>query len=145
MAIRFTWTKHRLVNQQINLLLFCCLFMLLVHVAATNAAGNMRSEVVIPSGVEMFPHFLREAGYYCVNKSKEDYNYFKPANAPWDESSGTAHYRNRKDGQPFFVVFNYKGTHESKIRKRPHKQVIDPATVHLARSPESAPRLGSVP
>ena len=100
--------------------------------AAANAAGNMRSEVLMPPGVEMFPHFLREAGYYCTNKSKEDYNYFKPDNAPWDDSSGKAHYRNRKDGQPFFAVFNYTGTHESKIRKRPHKQVIDPTTVHLA-------------
>ena len=100
--------------------------------AAANAAGNMRSETMLPKGVEMFPHYLREAGYYCTNKSKEDYNYFKPDNAPWDESSGKAHYRNRKDGQPFFAVFNYTATHESKIRKRPHKQVIDPASVHLA-------------
>lgn len=99
--------------------------------AAANAAGNMRSEVHLPSGVDMFPHLLREAGYYCTNNSKEDYNYFKPRNAPWDESSKRAHYRNRKEGQPFFSVFNFNGTHESKIRKRPHKQVIDPATVHL--------------
>ena len=99
--------------------------------AAANAAGNMRSEVHLPSGVEMFPHLLREAGYYCTNSSKEDYNYFKPKNAPWNESSKKAHYRNREEGQPFFAVFNYKGTHEGNIRKRPHKQVIDPATVHL--------------
>ena len=101
--------------------------------AAANASGNMRSETYMPKGVEMFPHYLREAGYYCVNKSKEDYNYFKTEAKPWDESSGKAHYRNRKDGQPFFAVFNYTGTHESKIRKRPHKQVIDPATVHLTK------------
>lgn len=101
--------------------------------AAANAAGNMRSETHLPDGVDMFPHFLRDAGYYCTNRSKEDYNYRKPKNDPWDESSKKAHYKNRKEGQPFFAVFNYTGTHESKIRKRPHKQVIDPASVHLTK------------
>ncbi len=99
--------------------------------ACSNAAGNMRSETALPAGVEMFPHFLRQAGYYCTNNSKEDYNYFMPANEPWDESSNTAHYRTRKDGQPFFAVFNYTGTHESKIRKRPHTPVIDPDSIKL--------------
>ena len=99
--------------------------------AACNGAGNMRSEVFIPPDVEMFPHFLKEAGYYCTNNSKEDYNYIKPKNAPWNKSSKKAHYRNREEGQPFFAVFNYTGTHESKIRKRPHEQVIDPASVRL--------------
>ena len=59
--------------------------------AAANAAGNMRSETHLPSGVEMFPLFLKEAGYYCTNNSKQDYNYFKPKNAPWNESSKKAH------------------------------------------------------
>ncbi|MFT5302191.1 MAG: arylsulfatase A-like enzyme, partial [Mariniblastus sp.] len=99
--------------------------------AACNAAGYMRSESVMPNGVEMFPHFLREQGYYCTNTSKEDYNYKRPANEPWDESSRKAHYRNREKGQPFFAVFNYTGTHESKIRQRPHVPVIDPASVTL--------------
>lgn len=101
--------------------------------AAANAAGNMRSETHMPDGIEMFPHYMRDAGYYCVNKTKEDYNYFKRAPKPWDDSSKKAHYKNRKEGQPFFAVFNYTGTHESKIRKRPHKQIIDPSTVHLAK------------
>ena len=101
--------------------------------ASSNAAGNMRSEVIMPKGVEMFPHFLREKGYYCTNRSKEDYNYFPPKNMPWDESSKKAHYRNRKEGQPFFAVFNYTGTHESKIRNRPHENVIDPAKVTIPK------------
>lgn len=100
--------------------------------AAASAAGNMRSESILPPGVEMFPHYLRSEGYYCTNNSKKDYNYFMPKkNVPWDESSKKAHYRNREEGQPFFAVFNYNGTHESKIRIRPHKKIIDPATVHL--------------
>lgn len=100
--------------------------------AASNSAGNMRSGVVIPDNVKLFPKYLREAGYYCTNRAKEDYN-FQGTGDTWDQSSKKAHYKNRADDQPFFAVFNYTGTHESKIRKRPHKQVIDPATVHLTK------------
>ena len=102
--------------------------------ASANAAGNMRSNVMMPAGVEMFPSYLRLAGYYCTNNSKEDYNYIVPKgtkNNPWDESSNKAHYRGRAEGQPFFAVFNFQGTHESKIRVRPHEAITDPAAVKL--------------
>lgn len=99
--------------------------------AAACGAGNMRSSVQLPAGVEMFPHYLRDAGYYCTNNSKEDYNYRQNDHSPWDASSKKAHYRNRAKGQPFFSVFNFTGTHESKIRKRPHQSVIAPADVTL--------------
>jgi uncharacterized sulfatase len=98
---------------------------------STCGAGNMRSMVRLPEGVDMFPAFLRQAGYYCTNNSKQDYNYLPNGNKPWDESSKKAHYRNRESGQPFFAVFNYTGTHESKIRVRPHDAVVDPAKVKL--------------
>src|SRR5262245_38519830 len=39
---------------------------------------HMRSEVRLPDFMKMFPQFLREAGYYCANNSKEDYNLIKP-------------------------------------------------------------------
>jgi hypothetical protein len=35
----------------------------------------------------------------------------------WDESSQTAHWRNRKEGQSFFSIFNFNVTHESNIWK----------------------------
>ena len=73
---------------------------------------------------------LREAGYYCTNRAKEDYNLAKPGQV-WDNSSNKAHWRNRKPGQPFFAVFNSVKSHESRIRARPHKQVHDPAKVRL--------------
>ena len=101
--------------------------------ACANSAGNMRSEVVLPKGVAMFPQLLRDSGYYCVNKSKTDYNYKVDHSQPWDVSSKKAHYRKREKGQPFFAVFNYTGTHESKIRKRPHVAITDPAKVKLAK------------
>lgn len=61
-----------------------------------------------------FPEALRQAGYYCTNNSKEDYNFQTPRTT-WDESSKKAHYKNRSNGKPFFAVFNFTETHESKL------------------------------
>lgn len=87
---------------------------------------HMRSMTHLPPDMKMFPAFLREAGYYCTNNAKEDYNLEKPEGT-WDESSKKAHWRNRAKGQPFFAVFNIEKTHESQIRARPHTLVHDPA------------------
>ncbi len=98
---------------------------------ACSAGGeHMRSFLPYPAGKKMFPQFLREAGYYCTNNAKEDYNLEKPGQV-WDESSRRAHWRNRRPGQPFFAVFNSEKSHESRIRTRPHPQVHDPAKVRL--------------
>lgn len=93
-------------------------------------AEHMRSQVPLPSNIKMYPQYLREAGYYCTNNSKEDYNLKKPGKV-WDESSGKAHFRNRANGQPFFAIFNFTTTHESQIRKRPHDQTHDPDKVSI--------------
>ncbi len=91
---------------------------------------HMRSMIPMPPHMRMFPQYLREAGYYCTNNSKEDYNLKKPGKV-WDESSRKAHWRNRKPGQPFFAVFNFTTTHESQIRKRPHDFEHDPDKVNI--------------
>jgi uncharacterized sulfatase len=97
---------------------------------SSTGAEHMRSEIPLPAGMRMYPQFLREIGYYCSNNSKEDYN-LKPSDRVWDESSPRAHWTNRREGQPFFAVFNHTVTHESQIRKRPHKAVHDPAQVRV--------------
>jgi arylsulfatase A-like enzyme len=91
---------------------------------------HMRSMVPMPKGTKMYPQFLREAGYYCANNNKEDYNLQKPEGV-WDESNGKAHWTNRKDGQPFFAIFNETCSHESQLRKRPHVAIHDPAKVRV--------------
>lgn len=93
-------------------------------------AQHMRSLVRMPAGMKMYPQLLREAGYYCTNNAKEDYNLEKPGQV-WDESSSEAHFRNRPGRQPFFAVFNFMTTHESQIRMRPHTPVHDPARVRI--------------
>lgn len=91
---------------------------------------HMRSMVSLPEGFKMYPQFLREAGYYCTNNSKTDYNLREPGKV-WDESSGQAHWRKRADGQPFFAIFNSTKSHESQIRTRPHVQITRPEDVRV--------------
>jgi uncharacterized sulfatase len=98
--------------------------------ATSTGAMHMRSMVPMPAGTKMYPQLLREAGYYCTNNSKEDYNLVKPAGT-WDESSNKAHWRNRKKDQPFFAVFNSTKSHESQIRTRPHKARHEPAQARV--------------
>jgi uncharacterized sulfatase len=96
----------------------------------STGSEHMRSMVRLPAGMKMYPQFLREAGYYCTNNSKEDYNLEKPGRV-WDDSSARAHWKNRAAGQPFFAVFNVTVTHESQIRARPHRAVHDAAKVRV--------------
>jgi uncharacterized sulfatase len=89
--------------------------------ATSIGTQNHRSKVEIPAGVRCFPAYLREAGYYCTNNSKTDYNFDVPADA-WDENSGKAHWRKRPNkDQPFFAVFNLTTTHESKFHESDEK------------------------
>ena len=93
-----------------------------------------QKSIPLPPGLNMFPAYLREAGYYTTNNSKEDYNFIKPDNV-WDESSKKAHWRNRQEGQPFFHVFNVFTSHESSLHfseddmQNPTKN--DSASVHV--------------
>ncbi len=96
----------------------------------STGSEHMRSMVPYPADKQMFPQLLRAAGYYCTNNAKEDYNLTKPGQV-WDASSRQASWRGRAPGQPFFAVFNSNMSHESQIRKRPHKAVHDPAQVRV--------------
>ncbi|EON77126.1 Choline-sulfatase [Lunatimonas lonarensis] len=71
---------------------------------------HLRSDIPLPEGFRIFPQLLRDAGYYTTNNVKTDYNF--SAEGRWDESSQTAHWRNRPEGKPFFSVFNFMITHE---------------------------------
>jgi len=86
--------------------------------ANSNGNENMRSNYRMSESVRTYPEYLREAGYYCTNNVKTDYN--TPSIDPskiWDESSTKAHYKNRPEGKPFFAVFNIMTSHESSIHK----------------------------
>lgn len=78
---------------------------------------HMRSTYPIPDFIRFYPYYLRQAGYYCTNNSKTDYNTADKESwtEVWDESSNQATYRNRPADQPFFAVFNLETSHESRI------------------------------
>ena len=76
----------------------------------------MRCDGRLPESARLYPELLREAGYYATNNVKTDYNLDMDHASIWDESSRTAHWRNRPDpAQPFFAIFNFGTTHESRV------------------------------
>lgn len=97
---------------------------------------HRRSKMVpMPEGLEMFPVYLRKAGYYTTNKQKTDYNAI-PGKEVWDESSRRATWRKRKKDQPFFHMQSFGTTHEgtlhfseSNMKNNPTK--TDPKSVFV--------------
>jgi len=70
--------------------------------------------VPLPNDLMPMPYYLKKAGYYTTNNSKQDYNFILPDEV-WDESSTKATYKNRQPGQPFFHVQNHTVTHEGNL------------------------------
>lgn len=78
---------------------------------------HMRSGNPLPDQMKFFTNYLREAGYYCTNNAKEDYNVAEKPDGCWDESSRDATYLNRRADQPFFAIFNHGVSHESSLHR----------------------------
>jgi len=78
-------------------------------------AQHMRARARLPGFMHGFPEYLRQAGYYCSNNAKTDYNCDLDPATIWNESSQSAHWKNRAPGQPFFSVFNLETSHESRV------------------------------
>lgn len=94
-------------------------------------AGLINYQAVPPPQVKCFTEYLRARKYYCTNNEKTDYQFGNPLTA-WDECSGSAHWRNRPPGQPFFSVFNIMHTHESEIWRRARDPLrVDPLKVKV--------------
>ncbi len=114
--------------------------------------GDHRSSVPIPDYIKGFPYYLKQAGYYVTNNLKTDYNIANAKsfiNEAWDECYGaggwgTAYDANnfsfeenekeagwwhRTPGQPFFSVFNFMDSHQSRTMSWPYdeykKEVLD--------------------
>lgn len=95
-----------------------------------------RQIVPMPANLKMFTEYMRDAGYYTTNKSKEDYNIIKSGNE-WDESSKSASWKNRKPGQPFFHKTSLPMTHESRLHFSQEtidtfQTKVNQETVHVA-------------
>ncbi len=78
---------------------------------------HMRStNFVPPDDVQFFVKHLKDAGYFCTNNSKTDYNLSPYQKDAWDQMTG-GDFRKRKDGQPFFAVYNIGTSHESSLHR----------------------------
>ena len=80
-------------------------------------SGNHRSQYPIPEYIKGFPYYLQQQGYYVTNNSKTDYNLKNEKEfiqEAWHESSSKAGWWGREEGQPFFAVFNYNDSHQSR-------------------------------
>ena len=62
-------------------------------------AQHMRAIARLPEFIKGYPEHLHAAGYYCTNNAKTDYNCdLDPAHV-WDDSSASAHWKNRPPGK----------------------------------------------
>ena len=84
--------------------------------STTFAMDWHRGRVKTPDNI-FFPQYLKNAGYFCTNNAKTDYNSKTAHKSCWDECSSTATYNSpdREAGQPFFSVFNSGQTHMSRL------------------------------
>ena len=96
--------------------------------------------VPLANEIHCFTEYLCEAGYYCSNNAKEDYNFVTPASA-WHESSRQAHWRKRRPSQPFFSVFNNGTTHQGQIRysEEQFARITTQLPLHERHDPAQAP------
>ena len=92
-----------------------------------------------PDYIKPFTVYLREAGYYCTNNNKQDYN-FEITKSAWDQScrycqgkeKENIHWRKRDANQPFFAVFNFQITHESQIWRQQQQEIfLDPNDIEF--------------
>lgn len=86
-----------------------------VNAQSCSPAQHMRANAGLPAELRTYPEYLRQAGYYCSNNSKTDYNCDVEPERIWNHSSDTGHWSARAAGQPFLAVFNYMTTHESRL------------------------------
>jgi len=107
----------------------------------STASDWHRQKRAVPSSF-YFPQYLKQAGYYCTNNSKTDYNSTVANGVIWNASSSSAHYKNRSTAEtPFFAVFNHGGTHmscitDNPISKRTNRKILPSLTPLPAYLPD---------
>ncbi len=93
--------------------------------ASSLGTQHMRSKnLVPPKTIPFYSQYLKDAGYYCSNNRKTDYNLSPYQTEAWDEMTKGDHHK-RKPGQPFFAVYNFTSSHESSLHKPLEKRETD--------------------
>lgn len=114
--------------------------------ATTMGTAGLRSSHPIPEWIHGFPSYLREAGYYCTNNAKTDYNTSRAGaiiRESWNACGNQAHWRGRGGQQPFFSVFNHMVSHQSRTMVWPYEKFVAEVQSRLApekiHDPSEAP------
>jgi len=72
--------------------------------------------ITLTKGVLPWSAILGEAGYYCANNSKQDYNFIIKGFNAWNQSSNKASWRNRpRKDMPFFYMQSMGQSHEGSL------------------------------
>ena len=104
----------------------------------SNGTQPMRSGFEIPATISFYNELLQKAGYFTSNCSKTDYNLRGPKGRNpkefWDYSGGdyAGTWKKRKEGQPFFTVYNIGDSHESRAFGDHKDESVDPEEMILA-------------
>ena len=104
----------------------------------SNGTQPMRSGFEIPESISFYNELLQKAGYFTSNCSKTDYNLrgAKGRNPKdfWNYSGGdyAGTWKKRKDGQPFFTVYNIGESHESRAFGDHNDESVDPEKMILS-------------
>lgn len=104
----------------------------------SNGTQPMRSGFEIPESISFYNELLQKAGYFTSNCSKTDYNLRGPKGRNpkdfWNYSGGdyAGTWKKRKDGQPFFTVYNIGESHESRAFGDHNDESVDPNKMILA-------------
>ncbi len=78
---------------------------------------EMRSYVAIPDEINYYIDYLKDRDYYLTLRRKRDYNISGRENDAWDQDdmwNFNEAFRERKEGQPFYMFYNTFQTHESR-------------------------------
>ena len=106
-------------------------------IGAHNHRSHRDDGYTLPDGVDLLPHYFRQAGYFTAavreittevrGNCKTDFNF--KVEQPFD---GT-HWNQRQEGQPFFAYVNFQEAHRGRawIDARKLERRIDPHKVTL--------------
>lgn len=81
-------------------------------------AQHMRANAKLPEAFKTYPELMRQAGYFCINNPKTDYNCNVDPKAIWDIQGIDGHWRSAPKDKPFLCVFNTGTSHEQHICQR---------------------------
>jgi hypothetical protein len=79
-----------------------------INPESCSPAQHMRAEAKLPEGFRTYPEPMRQAGYFCINNPKTDYNCTVDPAKLWDIQGIEGHWRKAPKGETLFVRPQYR-------------------------------------